>query len=94
MQDVQTISTKELRDNLSEVLEKVAIGGQSYIVYKFGKKKAKLTPVKQLTMKTKKKKVDFSKLPAFGMWKDRKDMKDPAAWVRKIREMESKRIHY
>jgi hypothetical protein len=24
--------------------------------------------------------------PAFGMWKDREDMKDPAAYVRKIRQ--------
>ena len=93
MQDAQSISTKELRDNLSEILEKVAIGGQSYIVYKFGKKKAQLAPVNQPTMKTKNKKIDFSKFPAFGMWKDRKDMKDSAAWVRIIREKNSKRIY-
>jgi hypothetical protein len=24
--------------------------------------------------------------PAFGMWKDREDMKDPAAYIRKIRQ--------
>lgn len=28
----------------------------------------------------------FADLPAFGMWKDREDMKDPVAWVRKQRE--------
>ena len=28
---------------------------------------------------------EMKKHPAFGMWKDREDMKDPVAWVRKIR---------
>ena len=93
MQDAQPISTKELRDNLSEILEKVAVGGQSFIVYKFGRKKAIINPPKSKTKKIKKKNVDFSKLPAFGMWKDREDMKDSAAWVRMIREKNSKRIY-
>ena len=36
---------------------------------------------------TKKSKKSFRDEPAFGMWKDREDMKDGgAAWVRKIRE--------
>jgi antitoxin (DNA-binding transcriptional repressor) of toxin-antitoxin stability system len=50
MQNIQTISTKELRDNLSEILEKVAVGGQSFVVYKFGRKKAILNPVISATV--------------------------------------------
>jgi hypothetical protein len=29
--------------------------------------------------------------PAFGMWADREDMKDPSAWVRRIR---AQRYHH
>ncbi len=92
MQDTQSISTKELRDNLSEILERVAIGGQSFRVEKFGKEKALIIPP-QKQQKKKVKKIDLSKLPAFGMWKDREDMKDSAAWVRMIREKNSRRIY-
>lgn len=34
----------------------------------------------------KKKKRPLRDEPFFGMWKDREDMKDSVAWVRKIRE--------
>ncbi len=30
--------------------------------------------------------------PAFGMWADREDMKDPAAWLRKIRAVRYERL--
>lgn len=30
--------------------------------------------------------ADFATLPFFGMWADRKDMRDSAAWVRRERE--------
>ncbi len=33
-----------------------------------------------------KKKLKFSETPLCGMWADRKDMSDPAAYVRKLRE--------
>ena len=38
------------------------------------------------------KKIDFSKLPAYGIWKDRKDMKDPVEWVKTIREKNSRQF--
>ena len=42
---------------------------------------------KQKTAKPDVPKTSFRDDPAFGMWKDREDMKDGgAAWVRKIRE--------
>jgi len=31
------------------------------------------------------------KLPGFGMWANREDMKDPEKWVRKIRKQMSRR---
>ncbi|MDP4011680.1 MAG: hypothetical protein Q8P72_05660 [Candidatus Roizmanbacteria bacterium] len=89
MQIIQSISTKELRDNLAEILERVAIGQQSFEVYKFGTIKAVINPP-QIKTKEKKKKINFRELPAFGIWKDRKDMKDPVEWVNKIREKNSR----
>lgn len=35
---------------------------------------------------------DFRKLPFFGMWADREDMRDSVAWVRKQREKCLERI--
>ena len=36
--------------------------------------------------------VDITSLPFFGMWADRKDMRDSAKWVRKEREKWSSRL--
>jgi hypothetical protein len=35
---------------------------------------------------------DFAVLPFFGMWRDRQDMKDSAAWVRKERKRWQQRV--
>lgn len=90
MQNLQLISTKELRDNLAEILEKVAIGKQSFLVSKFGREKALITPVTSVSA-SKFKKVNLAELPAFGMWRNRKDMKDAASWVSKLRIKQSQR---
>jgi hypothetical protein len=37
-------------------------------------------------------KVPLAEDPAIGIWKDREDMKDSAAWVRRQRERWSKRL--
>jgi hypothetical protein len=38
------------------------------------------------------KEEDFVALPFFGMWRDRQDMKDSAAWVRKERKRWQQRV--
>ena len=35
---------------------------------------------------------DFATLPFFGMWRDRQDMKESAAWVRKERKRWQQRV--
>ncbi len=35
---------------------------------------------------------DFAALPFFGMWRDRQDMKDSVAWVRKERRRWQQRV--
>lgn len=92
MQNLQIVSTKYLRDNLAEILEKVAIGGESFQVQKFGRIKAIIVPP-QKVKRSKAKKIDFSQFPAFGIWKDRKDMKSSTAWVTMIRDKNSKRMY-
>lgn len=88
MQNLQVITTKELRDNLSEILEKVAIGKQNFLVSKFGKKKALIVPVVSDFMA---KKIDLTKLSAFGIWAKRKEIKNSTAWTAKLRAKQSQR---
>lgn len=88
---MQQISIKELRESLADIIDQVAIGGKRFEITKFGKRRAVLVPIDQTPKKSQKKYVDFSKLPACGMWKDREDMKDPVKWVNDLRRRESLR---
>jgi len=85
--ELPVISTKNLRDNLAEILEQVAIGQKSFIVSKFGRKKVLISPITALKTTA----TDFNKLSAFGIWKDRKDMRDPIRWVAESRQKQSLR---
>lgn len=90
---MQTVSIKDLRNNLAQIIEEVAIAKKHIEVTKFGKSKVALVPIEEVKKRVKKeKKIDLEKLPAFGMWKDRKDMKDPAKWVAELRKRESLRL--
>ncbi len=86
---MQIISTKDLRNNLAEILELVAVGKQTFVVAKFGRKKAVLAPLKE--EKTKQK-VDTSKFAAFGIWEHRRDITDSARWIADLRTRQSKRV--
>ena len=83
----QTISIKETREKLANLVEQVAIGKKQFIITKFGKPKAMVVPIK-----TKYSKKKLSGLEAtFGIWKDRKDIKDSAKWVAEQRKKISSR---
>jgi prevent-host-death family protein len=94
MQTTHPITTKELRDNLAEILERVAIGKQTFIVSKFGRQKAKIVPLSSKAEEGGEtaKKTDLRKSSFYGMWKDRADMKDSATWVSELRKKQSLRI--
>jgi len=93
MQSLQAITTKELRDNLAEILEKVAIGQQSFLVSKFGREKALIVPVvADMEKGEERAKKNLRDLAACGMWKDRKDIKDSAGWISNLRRKQSLRI--
>ncbi len=69
---MKTITAKELRVRTSELLEEARKGNEVMITLR-GKPTAILTPIV-------KEEHDF-KFVGFGLWKDRKDMEDGAAWV-------------
>jgi prevent-host-death family protein len=72
------VTAKQLRLRTSEVLKKVQKMGTLTVTLR-GKPVARLTALNQRKAKP------LAEFRAFGMWADRKDIKDPSAWVRKIR---------
>jgi antitoxin (DNA-binding transcriptional repressor) of toxin-antitoxin stability system len=75
-------SIVDLRYRMKDVLRAIDRGETVTVLYR-GKEKATLVPINGAC--DKKKPIKLSDSPFFGMWKDREDMKDPVAWVRKIR---------
>lgn len=71
-----TTSVLDLEKQLPEVLR--ALKRKEKIVVSYGKKKrAVIEPIPE---------DDIRNSPLFGIWRDREDMADPAAYVRSIRE--------
>lgn len=69
---MKIVSAKELRIKTSAILEETRKGNEVIITLR-GKPAALLKPIE---------KEDRSfKHIGFGLWKDRKDMKDPGKWV-------------
>lgn len=73
------ITAKELRVKTSKVLKDVQRLGSVTVTLR-GKPVARLVSV---ACAEEKKLTDFG---AFGMWADREDMKNPRAWLEKIRK--------
>lgn len=76
------ITAKELRSRVGEALALVERGEQVTVTYR-GKARARLVPVEPSGEEPC---YDPAPASAFGMWKDRTDMDDEAAWVRNIRK--------
>ena len=86
MNATPSYSIKDTRIQLSHLIDKVAIANRQFIITKFGKPKAMLIPVK-----ADKRQLKRGRLPGFGAWATRKDMRNSAEWVEKIRDSWSKR---
>lgn len=84
---MNTVSIKDLRNNLAQIIEEVAIAKQSVEITKFGKVKAMIVPVSSIGKPKEKKGLEA----AFGIWKNRKDIKDSAKWVSGLRRRQSTR---
>ena len=72
----------DLRYRMKDVLRAIDRGETVTVSYR-GKEKAKLVPITAPEEEPRPKVTD---LPFFGMWKDREDMADPVAYIRKIRK--------
>ena len=75
----QTLSIKDTRNNLADIVSRVEMRGDEIIITKFGKPRAMLVPIPY------KKSAVGSFDEVFGAWKERKDIKDTARWVRNLR---------
>ena len=84
-----SITIKETRENLSELIERVALRGENFLVTKFGKPKAVIMP---LGTKDTNCRAKISALEeTAGLWAGRKDIKNSNFWVSKVRKKESTR---
>lgn len=76
----QTLSIKDTRDKLAEVVNQVAIAGDTFIITKFGQPKAMIVPV------SREKSADVSGIEeSFGGWVKRADIKNSSKWVMQLR---------
>jgi prevent-host-death family protein len=75
-------SIVDLRYRMKDVLRAIDRGETVTVTYR-GKEKARLVPSSAAAGRTL---VNPSDHPFVGMWKDREDMADPVAYVRKLRQ--------
>jgi prevent-host-death family protein len=75
---MKTATAKELRTRAAKILETVSKGTE-VVITKRGKSIAVLKPFVE------KSKKEFSPV-GFGLWKNRRDLKDVAGWIEKKRE--------
>lgn len=75
-------SIVDLRYRMKDVLRAIDRGETVTVMYR-GKEKARLVPSGKTAGPTL---VNPRDHPACGMWKDREDMADPVAYIRKLRQ--------
>lgn len=68
---MKKISIQKTRENLTEIIDQVAVGGDTFLVTKYNKPKVKIVPYKR--RKTEKKKRQALE-EVYGIWKERKDI--------------------
>lgn len=92
MNGLQTISIRAAREQLSELVNQVAIARKQFVITKFGKPRAVLSPViaDEKAFAERKKAI----METSGAWKHRKDIKDSAKWVASLRHRMSSRYGY
>ena len=74
-------TTLDLRYKMKDILRAIDRGETVTVLYR-GKEKARLVPIDAKPAKE----LKPSDHPAFGMWKDREDMKDPVTYIRNMRD--------
>lgn len=82
----KSISIKETRDNLAEIIERVATAGENYIITKFNKPKAIIIPYTEETIKDERKRREKALAAIHGIWKSNNEILDSVEWVKNIRQ--------
>lgn len=91
MNGLQTVSIRETRNQLSELVNLVAIANKKFVITKFGKPKAMILPIsEQENLRLQRARAKTLE-KTFGMWADRTDIKDSAEWVAEKRKNWSER---
>lgn len=94
MNGLQAVSIREAREQFSDLINQVAIARKEFVITKFGKPRALITQIKLADEDTRMKQRRLALEATFGAWKDRKDIKDSAKWVAKLRYRMSSRYGY
>lgn len=76
---IQVMTIRDTRNRLADVINQVAVAGDTFVITKFGEPKAMIVPVSKAKSQT------SALEETFGAWKGRKDIKDTAKWVAKLR---------
>ena len=87
---IQTVPIKDARNNLANLINMAAIAGHSYIITKFGKPQAMITPVFPTESTLESRRLAIASTAS--AWKHRSDIKDTAKFVAALRRKMSSRI--
>ena len=80
-----SISVKDTRENLADIIDRAFIGGERFLVTKFNKPKVIISSFKDSAIANNKKEINQVLSQYQGIWKDRKDITDTKKWVRNLR---------
>lgn len=85
-----TISTKDTCDNLAEITEQVSVANKSFVITKFGKQKALISPIqvaKSRIGESQKQKSFIQTLKdSFRIWSYQASDDDSVTYVQKLRQ--------
>lgn len=66
----QTVTTKQIRDNLADIVDQVAVAGKSFVITKFGKKRAMIVPIQAEQANLAISRFQDAVQQTFGSWKE------------------------
>ncbi len=91
---MKTLSIAETRRDFCSLAADIIESGESIVISRYGAPSLILMKYKPEFVEERPRPATASirESPMFGMWADREDMKDPRAWIEKMREERRKRI--
>lgn len=86
---MKKVSIQKTRENLAEIIDQVAVGGDTFLVTKYNKPKVKIIPYKKKKIAKKKKQALEA---AYGIWKEREDIENGLEYENKMRQERYEKI--